>query len=59
MSGSDFIEALKAALSPRTIHKMTGKTQHIVVTLSDGKVLEVDRRKAKADPAGYVTELLA
>jgi hypothetical protein len=59
MSGSDFIEALKAAVSPRTIDKMTGKTKHIAITLSDGTVFEVDRRKAKADPKVYVTELLA
>ena len=59
MSGTDFIDALKAAIAPRTIAKMTGKAEHMVITLSDGKSLEVKRQRAKADPDGYVAELLA
>lgn len=59
MSGTDFLEALKAAIAPRTITKMTGKTEHMVITLSDGRTLEAKRQRAKAEPEGYVAELLA
>jgi hypothetical protein len=55
----DFLETLKAAIDPLTIAKMQGKPEHMLITLSDGKVLEVKRVRAKADPAGYVAELLA
>jgi hypothetical protein len=57
--GADFLETLKAAIAPLTIAKMQGKPEHMLITLSDGKVLEVKRQRAKADPEGYVAELLA
>ncbi len=55
----DFLEALKTAIAPLTIDKMQGKPEHMLITLSDGKVLKVSRVRAKADPEGYVAELLA
>jgi len=43
-SGNDFIEALKAAVAPRTITNIKGQSDGVIVTLSDGTKVTAERK---------------
>ncbi len=47
MTGDQFLDTLRTAIAPRTITNMTGKTDKIVIKLSDGKQLDVRRQEVR------------
>lgn len=61
-TGTQFMDALREAIAPATVTKMHGLSTHLVITLSDGRRIEVTRHRVKqvdAEQIGsFVSELL-
>jgi len=67
VDGAAFIDALKVAIEPATIDNMKGEPTGVVVSLSDGRVIKINRKHvATLQPGGdpdevsqYIQTLLA
>lgn len=55
MTGTEFFDALNAAIAPLSIAKMKGAPHALIISLSDGRIIEAGRQKIKnvaADDVG-------
>lgn len=64
MTGEQFLDALRLAVDPRTIANIKGSDSGVLIVLSDGKQVNVKRRRiadldTAEDMRKYVEEVLS